>query len=77
MKWKKKTVLIVHNYYQISGGEDTVVENEKKLLMENGHKVLIYRRHNDEIKNKGVLGKLKLLLETMFFYKLIKKLKSL
>ena len=28
MDYKKK-VLIVHNYYQIPGGEDTVVANEK------------------------------------------------
>ena len=28
---QKQKVLIVHNYYQIPGGEDTVVANEKKL----------------------------------------------
>ena len=28
---KKPKILIVHNYYQIPGGEDTVVSNEKKL----------------------------------------------
>ena len=27
---KKQNILIVHNYYQIPGGEDTVVTNEKK-----------------------------------------------
>ena len=32
---KKKNVLIVHNYYQVPGGEDTVVKNEKKLLKDN------------------------------------------
>ena len=31
MSEKKENVLIVHNYYQIPGGEDTVVANEKKL----------------------------------------------
>ena len=31
MKEKKQNVLIVHNYYQIPGGEDTVVANEKKM----------------------------------------------
>lgn len=29
---KKQNILIVHNYYQIPGGEDTVVANEKKML---------------------------------------------
>ena len=28
---EKKNILIVHNYYQISGGEDTVVKNESEL----------------------------------------------
>ena len=27
---KRQNILIVHNYYQIPDGEDTVVENEKK-----------------------------------------------
>ena len=27
----KKKILIVHNYYQIPGGEDTVVANEKNF----------------------------------------------
>ena len=34
---KKQTVLIVHNYYQIPGGEDTVVANEEKMLTAAGY----------------------------------------
>ena len=30
---RKENVLIVHNYYQIPGGEDTVVANEKNNFM--------------------------------------------
>ena len=56
---RKPKVLIVHNYYQIPGGEDTVVSNEKKLLEDRGHKVIIYTRHNNELKTKW---KLKMLL---------------
>lgn len=41
---KKEKILIVHNYYQIPGGEDTVVENEYKLLKENGHEVILYTK---------------------------------
>ena len=52
-------ILIVHNKYQIPGGEDTVVANEKKLLEEHGHKVILYTRHNKDI---GEMGKLKKLL---------------
>lgn len=54
----KPNILIVHNYYQIPGGEDTVVENEKKLLENNGHKVWLYARNNSELKTMGILKKL-------------------
>jgi hypothetical protein len=46
----KKRVLLVHNFYQIGGGEHTVFENEKNLLLENGHEVYTYTRSNDELK---------------------------
>ena len=36
----KKKILIVHNYYQVPGGEDTVVANEKKMLEDHGHEVV-------------------------------------
>ncbi len=36
---EKQKILIVHNYYQKPGGEDTVVKNEKRLLEEHGHGV--------------------------------------
>lgn len=73
---KKQKILIVHNYYQVPGGEDTVVENEKNLLLENGHEVVLYTRHNDEIKSKGVLGKLALPFETIFSMKTYKDVKK-
>lgn len=66
---KKQKVLIVHNYYQVPGGEDTVVENEKNMLLENRHEVVLYTRHNDEIKSRGILGKLMLPFETIFSFK--------
>lgn len=46
---QKIKILQVHNYYQIPGGEDTVVNNEKKLLEDNGHTVIQYTRHNNEL----------------------------
>ena len=54
----KKKVLMVHNYYQIGGGEHTVFHNEVQLLRENGHEVIEYTRSNDELKK----SKLKLAL---------------
>ena len=71
----RKKVLIVHNYYQIPGGEDSVVENEKNLLLDNGHEVILYTRHNDEIKSRGILGKLILPFETIFSIKTYKDIK--
>lgn len=59
-------ILIVHNYYQIPGGEDTVVANEKKLLEENGHKVVLYSRNNLELKEMSVLRRLGLPFTTIF-----------
>lgn len=49
---KKYRVLMVHNFYQQPGGEDTVFRNEKKLLEENGHEVITYTRDNSELKGK-------------------------
>lgn len=42
-------VLVVHNAYQQRGGEDAVVDDECRLLTENGHDVRCYLRHNDEL----------------------------
>ena len=46
MSENKQSVLMVHNYYQIPGGEDTVVANEKKMLEEHGHtaKIICYKK---------------------------------
>ncbi|MGN0836691.1 MAG: glycosyltransferase family 4 protein [Akkermansia sp.] len=43
------TVLLVHNFYRVPGGEDTVFAQERRLLEEAGYRVLCYTRHNDEI----------------------------
>ena len=63
---KKQNILIVHNYYQIPGGEDTVVANEKKMLEEHGHKVILYSRNNAELKEMPKLKKLTLPVTTIF-----------
>lgn len=42
----KKSILIVHNYYQIPDGEDTVVANENGMLTKHGYKVKLYSRNN-------------------------------
>lgn len=73
----RKTVLIVHNYYQISGGEDTVVANEKKLLEKHGHKVILYCRNNSELMQMSKLRKLVLPFTTIFNPRTYKEVKEL
>ncbi|MDU3526244.1 glycosyltransferase family 4 protein [Clostridium sp.] len=73
----KERVLIVHNYYQIPGGEDTVVSNERKMLEDNGHDVFMYSRHNDEIKKKGIIGKLLLPFETIYSLRTTRDIKKI
>ena len=57
---------MVHNYYQQAGGEDTVVNNEKKLLEDHGNSVFLYTRNNKEINDFGVFKKLLLPLACIF-----------
>lgn len=42
-------ILLIHNHYKKSGGEDVVVESEKKLLEEHGHTVDLMEADNAEI----------------------------
>ena len=64
-KDNKFKILIVHNFYQQPGGEDTVFRNEKKLLEDNGHEVITYTRDNSELKG-NILKKLLLPFITIF-----------
>lgn len=57
-------ILQAHNYYKLSGGEDTVVANEKKMLEEQGHEVLTYYRYNTEIDDYSLWDKAKLVNST-------------
>ena len=62
----KLKILQVHNYYQIPGGEDTVVANEKRLLEDHGHTVIQYSRNNGELKQFSKIRKLLLPFTTIF-----------
>ena len=56
-------VLLVHNFYQHAGGEDSVFSAEKKLLIDHGHSVETYTAHNDDVRG---VNKLKLAVETIW-----------
>ena len=63
---EKKNVLIVHNCYQIPGGEDTVVKNEKLMLETYGNNVILYTRNNNELKKNEYIKKIILPFITIF-----------
>ncbi|MBD2388123.1 glycosyltransferase [Cylindrospermum sp. FACHB-282] len=44
-------VLLIHNQYQLAGGEDGVVRAEKSLLSANGNEVSLLEVSNHDIKN--------------------------
>ena len=77
MSDRKQKVLIVHNYYQIPGGEDTVAENEKKLLEGHGHEVVLYTRHNSELNSLSRGQKFLLPISTIFNFQTYKEVKRI
>lgn len=73
---KKERVLLVHNFYQIGGGEHTVFENEKRLLKQNGHDVITYERDNSEL-NHSIMKKLLLPISMIFSLKTFFKVRKI
>ena len=51
-------VLLVHNSYQLHGGEDVAFEQEVQLLRRYSHQVVVYRRSNTEIQDFSALRRL-------------------
>ena len=49
-------VLVVHNAYQLRGGEDSVVESELALLRQHGHEVDLLLKHNDDVNGMSRLS---------------------
>lgn len=74
---KKPKILLVHNYYRIPGGEDTVVANEKKLLEDNGHEVVLYTRSNSEIDRFSLFQKILLPFRAIFNRKTYRDIKKI
>jgi glycosyltransferase involved in cell wall biosynthesis len=59
-----RKVLLVHNRYQSTGGEDEVFRREKELLLRQGHQVIEYTRDNEEISKYGARQKASLVVRT-------------
>lgn len=65
-------ILQIHNYYQIAGGEDAVLENESLLLQKNSNDVQQFVVHNTAITS--ILDKVKTLLFAPFSFTYFNKL---
>lgn len=74
---KKLRILQVHNAYQIPGGEDVVVANEKKLLEMNGNEVFSYSRNNDELKTMNAFQKFLIPFTAVYSFKTYREVKKL
>ena len=59
-------IALVHNAYQWLGGEDIIVNQERDLLRSAGHRVLEYRRSNQEIANGTLVQQIKLAQRTVW-----------
>ncbi|MDQ0493967.1 glycosyltransferase family 4 protein [Paenibacillus brasilensis] len=70
-------VLIIHNFYQQSGGEDKVVEQESAMLRSRGIETEHYYVHNDNIQSKGLANMAKLAVEAAWSLPEFKKIKKL
>lgn len=69
-------ILMVHNFYQIGGGEHIVFENETRLLREHGHEVVEYTRNNEEL-NCSVLKKVLLPISSVFSLRTYRDIKQI
>ena len=56
-------ILLVHNAYQLAGGEDSVVADELALLRGKGHEVIEMRRDNQQV---GTMGRASLAAQTLW-----------
>ena len=66
-------ILVIHNHYLEKGGEDEVFAAEVKLLEEHGHKVILYEKTNEYIKNLPFFKKLFFALTEPSFSKAVYK----
>lgn len=67
-------IIMAHNYYQQSGGEDQVFTSESNLLESKGHKVIRYTTNNDRIEN---MYNINLALNTLWNQRVLRSLKYL
>lgn len=59
---------MVHNYLRPPSGENTVFEQEKKLLESKGHEVITYIRQNSEIDAMGFIKKITIPMKAVWSF---------
>ena len=72
-------VLLVHNRYQSQApsGEDMVFMEEKALLENRGHQVIVFERHNDEIESFSPWQKAFLLWRTAWSFQAYEQIRKI
>jgi glycosyltransferase involved in cell wall biosynthesis len=69
-------VLLIHNRYQQSGGEDEVLRQELASLTASGHKVSTFLRTNQDIEPGALVTQLTLGLKTVWAWDSYRELRS-
>lgn len=77
MSKEKLRILIVHNAYQIPGGEDAVVANEMRLLRDAGHEVFLYKKNNTELDSYSLFQKLLLPFRSIYSRKTYREVRAM
>jgi glycosyltransferase involved in cell wall biosynthesis len=70
-------ILLIHNYYKLSGGEDEVFQREKRLLLRAGYQVIEYVRDNKVIDDYNLLKTISLAARTTWAWDSHRDLKEL
>lgn len=59
-------ILVVHNYYKQSGGEDIVFQHETALLQAQGNRVTTYTRNNEDLNKFGKISQIVACISNIF-----------
>ena len=68
--------LIIHNEYQHRGGEESVVDFQKNLLEQHGHKVILYTRNYHELGDSS-WGRVKSIFTSIYNPQSVKDIKKI
>jgi glycosyltransferase involved in cell wall biosynthesis len=70
-------ILLIHNSYKLSGGEDEVFQREKRLLVSAGHEIVEYLRDNKETDDYSLVQTITLAARTTWAWDSHRELRNL